>query len=238
MILARALDPTGDLAAATALLHEARERLLAGGLPARAAAFRSPDPGGDLVRLATEQDVDLILVDAPPTLIENEVIATLLARAPCDVGVLTAGDGSKQHVLVPFSGAAHDWAAIELAAWIARAREAPLRLAGSSGAADGRDASRLLASASLAIQRVLGVAAEPLLVEPGAEQLVRAADDAGLVVLGLSERWQQEGLGVVRGELVAGAKPPVLLVRRGLRPGALAPPASMTRFTWTLAPGA
>ena len=96
-------------------------------------------------------------------------------------------------MLVPFSGAAHDWAAIELAAWIARARELPLRLAGSSGGGDGRDSSRLLASASLAIQRVLGVAAEPLLVEPGADQLVRAAEDAGLVVLGLSERWQQRG---------------------------------------------
>jgi nucleotide-binding universal stress UspA family protein len=114
----------------------------------------------------------------------------------------------------------------------------PLRLAGSSGGAEGRDASRLLASASLAIQRVLGVAAEPLLVEPGADQLVRAADDAGLVVLGLSERWQREGIGSVRAAIVAAATPPVLLVRRGLRPGALAPPASLTRFTWTLAPGA
>jgi hypothetical protein len=27
----------------------------------------------------------------------------------------------------------------------------------------------------------------------------------------------------------------VLLVRKGLRPGGLAPPASLTRFTWTLA---
>ena len=40
---------------------------------------------------------------------------------------------------------------------------------------DGRDASRLLASVSLAVQRALGVHAEPLLVEPDAQALVDAA---------------------------------------------------------------
>ena len=237
VILARALDTTADLAAATARLHAERERLREDGLPARAAAFRSPDPGGDLVRLATEQDVDLILVDAPPTLIENDVVPALLAHAPCDVAVLTSGASSVGPILVPFSGTPHDWAAIELAAWIARVRDLELRLAGSSGGGEGRDASRMLASASLAIQRALGVAAEPLLVEPGVDRLVRATDGAALVVLGLSERWQREGLGSARAALVARATSPVLLVRRGLRPGALAPPASQTRFTWTLGPG-
>ena len=33
-------------------------------------------------------------------------------------------------VLVPFGGADHDWAAVELGAWFARAADAPLRLAG------------------------------------------------------------------------------------------------------------
>jgi DNA-binding SARP family transcriptional activator len=237
LILARALDLAGDLSAANAGLHVARDSLLADGLAVRAAAFRSPTPGADLVRLANEQDVDLVLVEAPLALLEDEAVAALLATAPCDVGVLIAGDGGTGPVLVPFSGADHDWAAVELAAAIARARDVPLRLAGSSGAKDGRDSSRLLASASLAIQRVLGVAAEPLLVEPGTDGLLRATESAGLVVLGLSERWQREGLGAVRGALVAGATPPVLLVRRGLRPGALAPPASLTRFTWTLGAG-
>ena len=238
VILARALTAAADLCAANSRLQAGREALLADGLSARAATFRSPAPGDDLVRLANEQDVDLVLVDAPDALIEDEVVATLLAASPCDVGLLTQGEQVRGAVLVPFSGAAHDWAAVELAAWIARAREVPLRLAGSSGLQEGRDASRLLASASLAIQRVLGVAAEPVLVDPGADELVRATDGAGLVVLGLSERWQVEGLGTVRGALVARAEPPVLLVRRGLRPGALAPPASLTRYTWTLGAGA
>ena len=39
------------------------------------------------------------------------------------------------------------------------------------GGDGGRDASRLLASASLAVQRALGVVAEPLLVEPGPDAL-------------------------------------------------------------------
>jgi len=137
-------------------------------------------------------------------------------------------------VLVPFSGAEHDWTAIELAAWIAGNQEVPLRLVGPEQ--ESRDASRLLASASLAVQRAVGVAAEPLLVAPGPEALVRAAAEAALVVTGLSDRWRKEGLGATRLALATSARPPVLLVRRGLRPGGLAPRAALTRFTWTLGP--
>jgi nucleotide-binding universal stress UspA family protein len=133
---------------------------------------------------------------------------------------------------VPFVGAEHDWASAELGAWVARAQGVPLWLAGPGG--EDRDASRLLANASLAVQRALGVAAQPLLLERGVEALVRAADDAGLVVVGLSHRWRKEGLGSVRAALASEARPPVLLVRRGLRPGGLAPRESLTRFTWSL----
>jgi hypothetical protein len=92
----------------------------------------------------------------------------------------------------------------------------------------------LLASASLAVQRALGVAAEPLLLAPGPEELVKAAQDVAIVVLGLSDRWQKEGLGRTRAALAQIDAPPVLLVRRGLRPGGLAPRESLTRFTWSL----
>jgi hypothetical protein len=136
-------------------------------------------------------------------------------------------------LLVPFVGAEHDWTAIELGAWLAGAWNVPLRLAGPS--LKGRDSSRLLASASLAIQRALGVAAQPLLLAPGSEELVRAGEGAALVVVGLSDRWPKEGLGEARGALALGATP-ALLVRRGLRPGGLAPRESLTRFTWTLRP--
>jgi hypothetical protein len=60
--------------------------------------------------------------------------------------------------------------------------------------------------------------------------------DAAIVVAGLPERWKPDGLGRVRTSLAESARPPVLLVRRGLRPGGLAPRESLTRFTWTLGP--
>ena len=92
---------------------------------------------------------------------------SLLDDAPCDVAVVV-GDGSPRDgpVLVPFSGFEHDWAAVELGAWLAQALRCPLRLAGPSTGPSGRDASRLLASASLALQRALGVQADPVIVEP------------------------------------------------------------------------
>jgi nucleotide-binding universal stress UspA family protein len=102
---------------------------------------------------------------------------------------------------------------------------------------ESEDASRLLANASLAVQRSLRIAAEPVLVEPGAAGLVGAARDAELVVAGLSDRWRVDGLGPVRSALVVDAGCPVLLVRRGLRPGGLAPAHSHTRFTWSIGPG-
>ena len=160
----------------------------------------------------------------------------VLAAAPCDVGVLIAREAGLRSgpVLVPFGGSEHDWTAIELGAWLAGALDAPLRLAGPRE--KERDASRLLASASLATQRAFGVTAEPLLVDPGPEGLVGAAEDAALVVVGLTERWHRGDLGPVRGALAADARPPVLLARSGLRPGGLAPRESLTRFTWSIRP--
>jgi hypothetical protein len=186
------------------------------------------------VRSAAEQDVDLLLIDAPAGLLDDRDLAAVLGGAPCDVAVLVGGELGLGPVLVPFTGAEHDWSAIEIGAWLAGAQDVPLRLAGPGKGP--RDASRLLADASLAVQRALGVAAEPHLVEPDAGDLVRAAREAALVVSGLSDRWRDDGLGPVRSALAAEARPPVLLVRRGLRPGGLAPPESYTRFTWTIGP--
>jgi hypothetical protein len=106
-------------------------------------------------------------------------------------------------------------------------------LAGPSTGPGGRDASRLLASASLALQKGLGVQADPVIVEPSPAALVAAASDAGVVAVGLTERWRREGLGRARTAL-ATAGVTTLLVRRGLRPGGLAPQGGETRFTWTL----
>jgi hypothetical protein len=80
------------------------------------------------------------------------------------------------------------------------------------------------------------VDAEPLLVDPAPDALVRAASKARVVVVGLSDRWRREGLGRSRTALATAGGRPVILVRRGLRPGGLAPRESDTRFTWTVGP--
>jgi hypothetical protein len=160
----------------------------------------------------------------------------VISEAPCDVALLAVQNGghsSAGAVLVPFGAAHHDWAALELGAWIARAHGAPLQLVGNVSG-EGRDASRLLADASLIVQRTVGVAAEPVLAEPGTEGLLAAAEHARMLVIGLSERWQRGGLGATRLTIAEEAAAPVLFVRRGPRPGGLAPPESRTRFTWSL----
>jgi DNA-binding SARP family transcriptional activator/class 3 adenylate cyclase len=235
IVLAETVPDGRELVHASRRLHESREALSRSGLEARAAVFTSVTPGADLARLATEQDVDLLLSDAPEQLLEDGRLLTLLERAPCDVGVLVGTGELRGPVLVPFAGAAHDWTAVEIGAWLARNSGEPLLLAGASTGPEGRDASRLLANASLAVQHALGVPTEPLLVNPEPEALVSAAADAGLVAIGLTERWRREGLGRVRTALATAATFPVLLVRRGVRPGGLAPRDSDTRFTWTVA---
>jgi DNA-binding SARP family transcriptional activator/class 3 adenylate cyclase len=246
IILARLVGDPDELSSAAARMRRRREELVARGLAARAAVFTSSDVGADIVLVAAEQPTDLLLLDAPPAVLETGEIemplAAVLADAPCDVGLLVARDAgvavlAGRPVIVPFSGAEHDWSAIEIAAWISRALDVPLQLLGTTAdpEAGRRDASRLLARASLMVQQLVGVDTEPLLVAPGGDALVEAAALGGLLVFGLSPRWRQEGIGSVRLAVARDAPAPTLLVRRGLRPGGIAPRESVTRFTWTLA---
>jgi DNA-binding SARP family transcriptional activator len=225
-----------ELAAVTESLNVRSTKLRERGVVARVASFASTSAAHDVVRLAVEQNVDLLVVDSPPELLEDAVLQGILDRAPCDVAVLVPRDKAPVGggVFVPFAGGEHDWSAVELGAWIAGAKGVPLQVAGP--AHEDRDASRLLASASLVVQRMLGIPAVPLLVEDGADGLARAADDSGVVVVGLNDRWREAGLGPVRSSLVSNAQSSVLLVRSGLRPGGLAPRDTMTRFTWSLVP--
>jgi DNA-binding SARP family transcriptional activator len=243
MVLARLLSDAAELRSASAWLEERRSALEARGVAARAASFTSTAPGEELARLATELDVDLLLADAPDELLAegapDERLTAVLAEAPCDVALLAPRDATPEGpVLVPFGGAEHDWAAVELGAWLARAGDAPLRLAGAAAVPEHgrRDASRLLSHGALAVQRVLGISAEPLLAPPGEEGMLEASRDSSLLVVGLSTRWHREGLGPARLRLAREAPPPTLLVRRGLRPGGLAPPPALTRFTWSIRP--
>jgi DNA-binding SARP family transcriptional activator len=243
LVLARLVSDAAELRSASAWLEEHRSALEANGIAARATSFTATAPGHELARLATELDVDLLLTDAPDGLLgagaPDEQLTGLLEETPSDVALLVPRDATPEGpVLVPFGGAEHDWAAVELGAWLARAARAPLRLAGAAAVPERgrRDASRLLSHGALAVQRVLGISAEPLLAPPGEDGMLEASNDAGLLVVGLSTRWHREGLGPARLRLAREASPPTLLVRRGLRPGGLAPPAALTRFTWSIRP--
>ena len=215
----------GDLTGMTAQLRATAPS-------ARVAAFTTDDPAGDTVRLAAEQDAAILLLATPAASPEiDERTVTILQTAACDVAML-AGDHRPRAdpVLVPFSGHSNDWAAAELGAWLGHGA---VTLLGVRSRESARDASRLLASASLALQRGAGVRAETLLTREGAAGMLEAAEGAAALVVGLSDRWQAEGLGRARTQLLRDAPCPVLLVRRGVRPGGLAPPEAHTRFTWS-----
>jgi hypothetical protein len=154
-------------------------------------------------------------------------VGVVSPRAPA-----TGGAG----VFIPFGGGEHDWAALELGACFASATGEPLILVGTQAesASGRRDASRLLADAALAAQRVVGVEARPVLAEPTENALVASVERAGLVVAGISPRWRSEGVGAVRRALVRETRRPLVLVHHGPRPGALAPRDVRTRFSWSL----
>jgi DNA-binding SARP family transcriptional activator len=221
---------------AAARLSLARDELMAEGFASRTAAFSSPDIGDDVARLAAQEGVDLLLMDAGEEPLGGAA-ATVLERAPCDVALVLPGSGPAGGgpIVVPFGAAGHDWAALELGAWLARTKRVPLRLV---GAADrrrrGRDASRLLADASLIVQRTAGIVAEPVLAATGRRGVAEAAQGAGALIVGLSERWREEGLGRARSELASRPPAPTVFVRRGARPGGLAPAETRTRFSWSI----
>jgi DNA-binding SARP family transcriptional activator len=236
LIVARLLADESVLATTAASLTARCASLSAN---ARSAVFTSDGLARDTVRLARTYDVELVLLGLSQVeeALPND-LAEILDTSPADVGLLAGhvdvvrGDG----VFVPFGGSEHDWAALELGAWLALRTKAPLRLVGTTAdpRRDRRDASRLLADASLSVQRLVGVCSEPLLAEPTEDGLVAVVEPATLVVVGISPRWRGEGIGAMRRALVKHAAPPTLLVHRGPRPGGLAPRGSRTRFTWSI----
>ena len=185
-------------------------------------------------------DVDLVLMDAPHGIDANgipDALTAILERSPAAVALVAGSiDLAGAGIFVPFGGGEHDWAALELGAWLASALSAPLRLVGTEAdPARGRsDASRLLADASLAVQRVVGVETTPLLADATGGALVAAVQPASVVVAGISPRWRREGIGAARRAIFRDSRRPVVLVHRGPRPGGLAPHESRTRFSWSI----
>ena len=193
------------------------------------------------MRLATEHDVDLVLLDAPRSssraVIPSQDLAASSNAHPAMSPCSSAGGSGHR--------AGRDTIRRRRTR-LDRDRDGCLARANRSGrpssslgteadpALGRRDASRLLARASLLVQQVVGIVTEPVLVRTGEAGILDASRDARLLVVGLSERWRTEGIGRARLALAVGAAMPTLFVRRGLRPGGVAPSETMTRFTWTL----
>ena len=243
VVVAALVEKDADLESAMRLLDERRAELLESGVAIRTVAFTSEERDADTLRLAAQQRAALIVLDASPVLLEQgdfeEPLRSILAEADADVAILVGEveivNPDARPVTVPFGGGEHEWRALEAAAWIASGWGAGLSLVGT--AADDergrRDASRLLATASLIAQRAAGVTATPRLAPPGAAAVAEAVGESGLLVVGLSGRWEQEGLGTARLTLARRGEAPVLLVRRGARGDELSGVSELSRYTWS-----
>jgi DNA-binding SARP family transcriptional activator len=88
LVIAATVAASGDLAPLARRLADLRGRLGARGTTARAAAFTSARPGHDLLRLADEQEARLLVVDAPPGLLDDPELMSMLEGAACDVAVM------------------------------------------------------------------------------------------------------------------------------------------------------
>ena len=235
-LIVAAVVEAGELQGATAALARHREELMERGVAARTAAFSSPTRGADITRLAEQEGVDMLVTDCQGAELDPETVV-VLERAPCDVALLVRRGGSLREgpVVVPFGAGAHDWAALALGAWVARAegRTASADRHGirRRGRARREPPSRRRLAHRAANRRHRRRA--PARRAPG-EGIAELAEGAGLLVVGLSDRWRNEGLGRLRGELAEKPPAPTVFVRRGARPGGLAPPETRTRFRWSL----
>ena len=206
-----------------------------------------PTPARDLCRLAEDEEVDLLLIDGRRPLLGEGVprgdVGAVLARRPCDVGGagrargrVAVAPGADTPVVVPFGGAEHDWAALELGAWIASATGAPLKLLGAAGETEERSAtsSRLLGDAG---------AARPAVRRRRRGAGGRRARPRGVLEAAARRRpARHRPLGALArggpradalGDRQRGARRRSCSSAAASAPGALAPREDVTRFTWS-----
>ena len=192
-------------------------------------------PGVDMARLAREHDVDLLLVDAPDGLLEDARVLACSTRPRATSASSSGRPSGDGPVLVPFAGAEHDWAAVELGAWLARA---PARDAAARRRGDGRRRARREPATRQRVDRRAARARRPRRAaarrsRPGGAR--RGRGGAGIVVVGLTDRWRREASAAP-----ARRSPPSRRRRRSSSAAASARAASRrasseTRFTWTIA---
>ena len=222
-----------------------RAELLERGVPARAVAFTSTDIGRDLAKLADREDVDLVLLDGRRPLRGDGVprgeVGSILRRAPSDVAVLVAREdavvapGPDAPLVVPFGGAEHDWAALELGAWLAASTGAPLRLLGRHRRGRGRGRRQPPARPPPRCWFSASSASPPSRCWPSrvATGSWRPRRAPGCWSSGSPTAGARRASGPSAARSPRAAPAPILFVRRGLRPGALAPRTDVTQFTWS-----
>ena len=171
------------------------------GVEARAAAFVSTSAGSDTSRLATEQDVDLILVSAGLALLDDPDLGELLRTAPCDVGIVV-GDGPRAWPRPRPVRRRRARLERDRARCLARrqlGRAAPDRGARRRGRSVTRVACSRAPRSPFSARSVLRRS------RSSSRRLQwrssRRAQDAAIAVVGLSDRWRKDGLGPTRGAL-------------------------------------
>ena len=244
-LIVAAVVGAAELEGATAALaRAARAAARARRRGARPPRSRRRRPASDVVRLAAQEGVDLLLTDAGGGAARGRAASCSSRRRATSRCSCRAGASLRSRVRwsFPFGAASHDWAALELGAWVARATDSAAaadRRRRRATATDGRDASRLLADASLIV-----AAAAPAWWRsrcsrrPGRSGVMALAEGAGLLVVGLSDRWRDEGLGPVRSAARRGAARADGAGPARARPGGMAPAETPTRFGWSLTVGA
>jgi class 3 adenylate cyclase len=228
--------PTSDLSVAP--LAPVRRRLLARGIDARVTTFRSGRPGAAVEKLAKDDGSTVVVADGTELLDDSLHLARdLLLYTSMDVLLhVPNGEPAAARFVVPFSGAANDWAALQTSTLLARHLDARLVLLGvEADDSDSDDASRLLATASLLAQQLADTTPEPMLISPGPEAVLGELTADSHMVTGTPDDFESRGLGSTRLGILAAAPGAVTYVRSGSSGRDGYP--SATRYDWTLTAG-
>ena len=150
MVIARLVPDASEFQAGSAWLEGKRTELGARGVVARAASFTSSEPGADLPASPPSSTSISSSRRLPTSSLwrSSRPAALRTPRGdPCDVAlVVSRGATPEGPVLVPFGGGEHDWAAVELGAWLAKANGMPLRLVGAAAVPEQGSATRAVCS--------------------------------------------------------------------------------------------
>jgi Kef-type K+ transport system membrane component KefB/nucleotide-binding universal stress UspA family protein len=190
-------------------------------------------PGETVVRVAAEREPNLVLLSWRRSPFGRRLlggtVGDVLRRAETDVAVLI--DPARQglslkrgaEIAVPYGGGFHEEAGLDLALRLAEATGSTIKLVGRD---DGEGAAHDLGERAAQAYEATGVWTVAAPVEGDvSDRLVEEAEEADLVVMGVSDKWvrDQHSLGELRESVAARASAPVLVVRRAGQPGQRGP---------------